>query len=149
VRKLNLRQKGNLISLLVYFRKEISKEFKRVSTVTTKLLLLFKTIICVYYENYNPCIESVSGQNLELLNFKAGGMYSYHCVLKIKQQCCRRFYVTSSLVELQRSASFFGSLNHKASCEMLHVTILCPSYETNQDCLSPYSHLYCNENQGI
>jgi hypothetical protein len=44
-------------------------------------LMLFKEIIAVYSENRTKYINIFSGQNVELMNVKAGGPYSYHCAL--------------------------------------------------------------------
>jgi lipoate-protein ligase B len=44
-------------------------------------LTLFKEIIAVYTENHTKHINKLCGKNAELLNVKAGGKVSYHCVL--------------------------------------------------------------------
>jgi hypothetical protein len=41
-------------------------------------LTLFKEIISVYSVNHTKLINTLSGQNAELLNVKDGGIYSYH-----------------------------------------------------------------------
>jgi hypothetical protein len=45
-------------------------------------LTLFKEIIAVYCKNHMKRINTLCGQNAELLNVKPGGTYSYHCALK-------------------------------------------------------------------
>jgi hypothetical protein len=44
--------------------------------------MLFKKIIAVYAENHTKPINTLYGQNAELLNDKTGGTYSYHSVFK-------------------------------------------------------------------
>jgi hypothetical protein len=43
---------------------------------------MFQEIIAVYSENHTKPINTLCGQNTELLNIKAGGTYSYHYALK-------------------------------------------------------------------
>jgi hypothetical protein len=45
-------------------------------------LTLFKEIIAVYSENHIKPMNALSGKNVELLNIKEGGTYSYHWALK-------------------------------------------------------------------
>jgi hypothetical protein len=40
--------------------------------------MLFGEIIAVYSENHTKRIYTFCGQNAELFNIKAGGIYSYH-----------------------------------------------------------------------
>jgi hypothetical protein len=40
--------------------------------------MLFREIIAVYSENHTKPINTLRGQNAELLNVKVGGAYSYH-----------------------------------------------------------------------
>jgi hypothetical protein len=49
---------------------------------TINWLTLFKEVIAVYSENHTKPINTLCGQNVELLFIKAGGTYSYHWVLK-------------------------------------------------------------------
>jgi hypothetical protein len=44
--------------------------------------MLWKKIIVVYSENHTKHINSLCGQNAELLGVKEGGKYSYHWALK-------------------------------------------------------------------
>jgi hypothetical protein len=44
-------------------------------------LTLFKEIIAVCSESHMKHVNTLCGQNVELLNVKAGGTYSYHCAL--------------------------------------------------------------------
>jgi hypothetical protein len=43
-------------------------------------LMLFREIIAVYSEDHTKHVNALCGQNVELLNVKAGGTYSNHCV---------------------------------------------------------------------
>jgi hypothetical protein len=45
--------------------------------------MLFREIIVVYSENYTKPINTLHGQNAELLIVKAGGTYSYHWALNV------------------------------------------------------------------
>jgi hypothetical protein len=49
---------------------------------TINWLTLFKEIIVVYTENRTKHINTLCGQNAELLNIIADGTYIYHCDLK-------------------------------------------------------------------
>jgi hypothetical protein len=49
---------------------------------TITWLILFREIIPVYSENHMKPINTLCGQNAELLNVKVGGTYSYHCAFK-------------------------------------------------------------------
>jgi hypothetical protein len=44
--------------------------------------MLLAETVPVYYENHIEHTNTHCGQNAELLGFKAGGTYSYHCALK-------------------------------------------------------------------
>jgi hypothetical protein len=46
-------------------------------------LMLFKEINTVYSENHTKPINTLCGENAELLNVKAGGTQSYHWALKV------------------------------------------------------------------
>jgi hypothetical protein len=46
-------------------------------------LILFKEVITVNTENQMQPINTLYGQNAELLNIKAGGTYQYRSALKI------------------------------------------------------------------
>jgi hypothetical protein len=59
-----------------------SKKTQRVSIIKINWLMLFREIIAVYSENHMESINTLCEQNVELLNVKAGGRYSYHCALK-------------------------------------------------------------------
>jgi hypothetical protein len=48
----------------------------------TSWLMQFKEIITVYSENCAKPINTLCGQNAELLIIKAGGAHSYHWALK-------------------------------------------------------------------
>jgi hypothetical protein len=49
---------------------------------TINWLILFRDIIAFYSENHTKSINTLCGQNAELLNVKAGGKYSYRSALK-------------------------------------------------------------------
>jgi hypothetical protein len=49
---------------------------------TINWLMLFKEIIAVCSENHKKPLNTLYGQNAELLNVKVGGTYSYHWALK-------------------------------------------------------------------
>jgi hypothetical protein len=53
-----------------------------VSTAKIILLMLFREIIAIYSENHMKPINTLCGQNVELVNVWAGGTYSYHCAWK-------------------------------------------------------------------
>jgi uracil DNA glycosylase len=55
-----------------------SKITQRVSVTTIIWLMLFREIIAVYFENHTETINTIRGQNAELLNVNVGGAYSYH-----------------------------------------------------------------------
>jgi hypothetical protein len=44
--------------------------------------MLYREILAVYSEIYTKNINTLCGQNVELLNVKPGGTYSDHCALK-------------------------------------------------------------------
>jgi hypothetical protein len=54
------------------------KETLHVSMTTINWLILFRKIIAVYSENHTKSMNSLCGQNAELLIVKVGGTYSYH-----------------------------------------------------------------------
>jgi hypothetical protein len=45
--------------------------------------MLFKGIIAVYCENHMKCINTLCGQNTDLLIVTVGGTWSHHCALKV------------------------------------------------------------------
>jgi hypothetical protein len=45
-------------------------------------LMLFSEIIVLYAENHMKPINTLCGENVELVNVKAGGKYSNHLALK-------------------------------------------------------------------
>jgi hypothetical protein len=55
-----------------------SKKTQPVTITKINWLMLFKEIIPVYSENHMKPINTLCGQNTELLIVKAGGTYSYH-----------------------------------------------------------------------
>jgi hypothetical protein len=44
--------------------------------------MVFKKMIAVYSENNTRHVNTLSGQNAELLKVKAGGAYKYYSALK-------------------------------------------------------------------
>jgi uncharacterized protein YktB (UPF0637 family) len=63
----------------VIFKNSVRTAKKTPHFTITKInwLTLFKEIIAVYTENYTEPINTLCGQNAELLIVKAGGLYSY------------------------------------------------------------------------
>jgi hypothetical protein len=51
---------------------------------TISWLMLFKKIIALYSENHTKPLNTICGQNAELLNVKACGTYSYHWALECR-----------------------------------------------------------------
>jgi hypothetical protein len=43
--------------------------------------MLSKEVIALYFEDHTKPIDKLCGQNAELLNVKAGGIYTYHYAL--------------------------------------------------------------------
>jgi hypothetical protein len=58
-----------------------AKKTQHVTVTKINRLTLFKDIIAVYSENRTKRINTKWGKNAELLNVKAVGTYSYHCVV--------------------------------------------------------------------
>jgi hypothetical protein len=48
----------------------------------TNRLMLFREVLAVYCENHMEHIDAPCGQNVEFLNVKSGGTYSYNYALK-------------------------------------------------------------------
>jgi hypothetical protein len=66
-----------------YLRIQFLPKTKQLISITEiKWILLFRKIITAYSENHTKAINTFCEQNLELLNIKPGGTYSYHRVLK-------------------------------------------------------------------
>jgi hypothetical protein len=59
-----------------------SKKTQHFTITKINLLMLIEEIIPVYSENDIKPINTLCGQNAELLIVEAGGTYSYHWVLK-------------------------------------------------------------------
>jgi hypothetical protein len=55
-----------------------TKTVQHFSITYINWLLLFREIIAVYYENRAKPIDTLFGQNTELLSAEAGGTYTYH-----------------------------------------------------------------------
>jgi hypothetical protein len=49
---------------------------QRVSITKTSLLIVFREILAVYFENHAKAINTLGWQNAELLNVKTGGTHS-------------------------------------------------------------------------
>jgi hypothetical protein len=66
------------------FKYSVRTEKKTPDFTITEInwLTLFKEIIAVYSQNHMKGINTLCGQNAEVLVIKAGDTYSYHCVLK-------------------------------------------------------------------
>jgi hypothetical protein len=56
----------------------MSRETQRISMTTINWLTLFWEIIAVLCKNHMKPTNTLSGQNAELLNVKAGGTHNYH-----------------------------------------------------------------------
>jgi hypothetical protein len=65
---------------LIIFKNSVRTAKKTPHFTITKInwLTLFKKIIAVYSENHAKHINTLCGQNAELLIVKAGNTYSYH-----------------------------------------------------------------------
>jgi hypothetical protein len=61
----------------------ISNKTQRVSMTTISWSMLFKEIIAVYSENHTKPINTLCGQNADLLIIKSGGTHHYHRALKV------------------------------------------------------------------
>jgi lipoate-protein ligase B len=57
-------------------------KIQHVSNTEVTQLIYFREIIAVYSENHMKLINTLCGKHAELLDVKAGGTYTYHCVLK-------------------------------------------------------------------
>jgi hypothetical protein len=47
-------------------------------------MMLLKVVIPVYTDHHTKYINTLYGQNVELLIIKLGGIYSYHCSVRDK-----------------------------------------------------------------
>ena len=54
----------------------------QISVIKTSQLMLYREIIAVCSEIHTKHINTLCGQNVELLNVKTGGIYSDHWALK-------------------------------------------------------------------
>jgi hypothetical protein len=61
-----------------------SNKTEPIMITNINLLMLFWEISSVYYENHMNPINTLCGQNEELLIVKAGGTYAYHKALNVK-----------------------------------------------------------------
>ena len=59
--------------------------------------MLYREIIAVCSQIHTKHINTLCGQNTELLNVKPAGTYSYHWALKREQVDCR--YTTKHITE--------------------------------------------------
>jgi hypothetical protein len=59
-----------------------AKKTQHFTITKTNWLTLFKDIIPVYSENHTKHINTLSGQNSELVNDEVCGTHTYHWVLK-------------------------------------------------------------------
>jgi hypothetical protein len=77
-------ERGNKFSGSIIFNNSVRTAKKTQLFTITKInwLTLFKEIIAVFTENHMKSINTLCGQNAELLVTKAGGTYSYHWALK-------------------------------------------------------------------
>jgi hypothetical protein len=68
----------------LYLKKSVPtlNKIQHVSMTTINWLTLFRETVAVYSENHKKHINTLCGQNRELLTVMAGGAYSYHWALK-------------------------------------------------------------------
>jgi hypothetical protein len=64
-----------------------SKKTQHFTITKINWVTLFKEILAVYSENHTKHINTLCGQNAELLIVEAGGTYSYHWVEKGSNGC--------------------------------------------------------------
>jgi hypothetical protein len=69
--------KTKLIQILFENSIPASKRKQHSSITMINWLMLFKEIIAIYSENHRKPINTVCGQNVELLTVKADGTYNY------------------------------------------------------------------------
>jgi hypothetical protein len=65
------------------FEPASTQETHYVSATKPNRLMLFREIIAVYCENHTEHINTLCGQNIEILNVKEGGINSYHLALSL------------------------------------------------------------------
>jgi hypothetical protein len=67
-----------------YLDSIVPQRKQSVSTTKINSLILFRKIIAFYCENHTKHTNTLCGQNVEVevLNVKAGGTYTYECALK-------------------------------------------------------------------
>jgi hypothetical protein len=66
---------------------------------TINWLTLFREIIAIYCENYTKPVNTLRGQNAEVVNVKVSGTYSNHSALKgLNSVIVKRVYVSYAYV---------------------------------------------------
>ena len=73
------------IGLYFHFQ-SIPRSKHSVSVIKTSQLMLYREIIAVCSQIHTKRINTLCGQNVELLNIKRGGTYSDHCALIMKSE---------------------------------------------------------------
>jgi hypothetical protein len=74
--------------------------------------MLFKEIIAVYSENRTELIDTLCGENAELMTVKAGGTYNYHWSLKGLFCSLSCYVVTEVLQQVKDECAGFRSQTH-------------------------------------
>jgi hypothetical protein len=78
--------KPKLVKIIYKNSVRTAKKTQHFTITKINWLTLFKEIIAVYTENHMKHINTLCGQNSELLNVKVGGTHSYHRVKSRKER---------------------------------------------------------------
>ena len=65
----------------------VGEKYGTVSVIQTSQLMLYREIIAVCSQIHTKHINTVCGQNVELLNVKPGGTHSDHWGFEVKDVC--------------------------------------------------------------
>jgi lipoate-protein ligase B len=79
-------EERNLSKYFFYIVQFVPHRKHCISVKRNQRLMLLKES-AVYSENHMKHRSKLSGQNAEFFNVKAGGAYSYHCVLNVRTTC--------------------------------------------------------------
>jgi hypothetical protein len=74
--------KSKLVWIIFKNSARTAKKTQHFSVTKINLLMLFKKIIAVYSENHMKPINTLCGQNTELLIIKVTSTHTYHWALK-------------------------------------------------------------------
>jgi hypothetical protein len=91
--------------------------------------MLYGEIIAVYSQIHTKHINTLCGQNVELLNVKAGGTYSDHWALKSQNR--------TAIKTVTRFVSLSACYRHWPSLE----AILSRSHQLNIFCYCKFNHI--------